>query len=100
MGMSAIGGILSSIGLEEFGDTLASIGSIITMIGTALMAIPPILTLITAHPIIALITLIVGVILGTIIAIVSYINSISAEAQLAEAQKNAEAAREAAEMAD
>ena len=94
--LSMIGGIMSSLGLEEFGEALAGVGQVITLIGTALMAIPPILTLITAHPIIALITLIIGVILGSIIAIVSYINGISADAKLKKAQENAKAAEEAA----
>jgi hypothetical protein len=63
------------------------------------MAIPPILTVITAHPIIALITLIVGIILGSVIAIIKTINGMSAGAKLKKAQENAAAAEEAAEKA-
>lgn len=98
-GLAALGGILTSLGLEEFGEGLTTVGTIITFIGGALMAIPPILTAITAHPIIALITVIVGLIIGLVVAVKSFIDNASAGAKLEKAQKNAEAAKEAAEQA-
>ena len=100
MAMSMVGGVLSSLGLESAGKVLSTVGNGITMIGSALMAIPPILTAITAHPIIALITLIVGLILGAVVGMMAYLDSISAEAKLEDAQANADAAKEAAEQAD
>lgn len=99
MGLSMVGGVLSSLGLEEFGENLSKVGQAISLIGTLLSAIPPILTMITAHPIIALITLIVGVVLGSIVAMVSYLDSISASSKLEDAIENARAAEEAASAA-
>jgi uncharacterized protein YoxC len=69
------------------------------MVGSALMIIPPILTLISAHPIIAVITAFLLIVVGLIIAISSYLKSMSADAQLEKAAKDADAAADAAERA-
>jgi hypothetical protein len=81
MGMSMIGGLMSSLGLEETGETISDIGQVVTLLGGALMAIPPILTLITSHPIIATI----GVILAGLIAIIKAIQDASPEGKLKKA---------------
>jgi hypothetical protein len=78
--MSMVGGILSSMGLEQAGSIISDVGQGITMIGGALMAIPPILTLITKHPIIAVITAFLLIVIGSIVAISSYLKSMSADA--------------------
>jgi hypothetical protein len=80
-----IGGLMSSLGLEEFGDVLQNIGGIITMIGGALMAIPPILTLISSHPIIAIIILFLGAVLAGVMAIAKAIQDASPEGKLKKA---------------
>lgn len=99
VGVSMVGGLMSSLGLEEAGTVISGIGSAITMVGGALMIIPPILTLITAHPIIAIITAIAAVVIGLIAAIVSFVQNNSLDAKLANAKKNLEDARAAAEAA-
>lgn len=48
MGISAVGGILSQLGLEEVGEGFAKVGNAITIVGGALMAIPGILKVIEA----------------------------------------------------
>lgn len=99
VGVSMVGGLMSSLGLEEAGTVISGIGSAITMVGGALMIIPPILTLITAHPIIAIITAIAAVVIGLIAAIVSFVQNNSLDAKLANAKKNLEDAKAAAEAA-
>jgi hypothetical protein len=39
-----VGGVLSSLGLEEAGEVISGIGNGIAIVGSALMAIPPIIT--------------------------------------------------------
>ena len=104
IGVSMLGGLISQLGFEELGAGIAGVGNAITMVGAALSIIPPILTLITSHPIVALITIIVGALLFSIIAIVKHLNSISPEGKLKAAKETAEeagkAAAEAAESFD
>jgi hypothetical protein len=69
------------------------------MVGGALSIIPPILTLISSHPIIAIITAALLVIMALVVGIVSYIKNNSPEKKLEDATKNAEAAADAAERA-
>jgi hypothetical protein len=45
VGISMLGGLLSSLGLEEVGEGVAWFGNMITMAGTAITAIIPIITL-------------------------------------------------------
>jgi hypothetical protein len=97
--VSMFGGLLSSLGLEQAGSIISDVGQGITMVGGALMAIPPLLTVITAHPIIAAITAFLLIVVGSIIAISSYLKSMSADAQLEKAAKDADAAADAAERA-
>ena len=99
MSMSMIGGLLSSLGLESVGSAISDIGQAITMVGGALMIIPPILTLISSHPFVAIIVGILAAILALTVGIISAINNSSAEAKLERAAENAEAAGEAAEKA-
>ena len=99
MGVSMVGGLLSSMGLEEAGSVISDIGQAITMVGGALSIIPPILTLISSHPIIAIITAALLVIMALVVGIVSYIKNNSPEKKLEDATKNAEAAAEAAQLA-
>jgi hypothetical protein len=42
--ISAVGGILSQLGLEELGEGFTKVGNAITMIGGAMMAIPGIIS--------------------------------------------------------
>ena len=99
VGISVVGGLLSSLGLEEAGKVITFVGTAISLVGGALMVIPPILTLITAHPIIAIITAIAAVVIGLITAIVSFVQNNSLDAKLANAKKNLEDAKAAAEAA-
>jgi hypothetical protein len=65
-----VGGLLSAMGLEEAGDTIATIGQGIVFVGGALSALPPLITAITnANPILLAISAALAVILVTILAI-------------------------------
>jgi hypothetical protein len=44
-GFSALGGILSSLGLEEVGETFSTIGNYIMIAGSAIMALVPLVKL-------------------------------------------------------
>jgi uncharacterized membrane protein len=94
-----VGGLLSSLGLEEAGSVISDIGQAIAFVGGALSIIPPILTLISSHPIVAIVVGILTVILALTVGIISAINNSSPEAKLNRAAQNAEAAGEAAERA-
>ena len=97
--ISMLGGVLASMGLEEVGEGLATIGNGLTMVGGLLQAIPPLLTLISSHPIIAIIVAALAVILLTITLIANAIKNASAEAKLERAQEAADAAADAADRA-
>jgi uncharacterized membrane protein (DUF106 family) len=97
IGVSMIGGLLSSLGLEETGEVITTIGSAITLVGGALMAIPPILTVITMHPIIAIITAIAAVVVALIATIASFIKNNSMEARVEKAAKATEDAKKVAQ---
>jgi hypothetical protein len=43
VGISMLGGLLSSLGLEEVGEGIAQFGNIITMAGTAIVTVIPII---------------------------------------------------------
>jgi hypothetical protein len=77
-----IGGLMSSLGLEEAGSVISDIGQGITMLGGALAIIPPILTLISSHPIVAIVVGILTAVLALTIGIVSAIKNSSPEAKL------------------
>ena len=101
-GISAIGGVLSSLGLEEMGETISTIGTYITLAGTALMAIPPILSIITAilnTPPLGIITIILLAIIAALTIIMTIINNNSPEKKLQDTAEAAERAGEAAEEA-
>jgi hypothetical protein len=44
MAVSAIGGIMSSLGLEEVGEVLSGIGNVIMIIGSGVSALGPLVT--------------------------------------------------------
>jgi hypothetical protein len=44
MGISMLGGIFSSLGLEEVGETITKIGNGVTLLGTAILTLGPIAT--------------------------------------------------------
>jgi hypothetical protein len=99
MATSAFGAILSSIGFEEAGESLATFGNYATLAGTALIGvskvleyIPKLLTIISTHPIVAIIVAALAVILITITAIFKHIKDNSPEAKLKKAQEAAEKA--------
>ena len=97
--MSMIGGYLSELGLDTLGDTLSGVGQVITIIGSALMAIPPILTLISSHPIIAVVTIALGIILVAITAIYKKLKEKTAAAKLERLQEMSEGLSDAANRA-
>jgi hypothetical protein len=80
--LSVFGGILSSMGLEEVGNSLAELGNWAMIAGAALSAIPPILTLISSHPIIAIITVALTGILFLATQVMSELNKNSPEGKL------------------
>ena len=99
-GISMLGGYLQELGLEEFGEGLSWAGQVITIVGGALMAIPPIISLINAGlltPPLGIITGILSIILVSLIAIYAIIKNDKATQNL---QKAAEAAEKAAETAE
>lgn len=46
LGLSLVGGILSNMGFEDAGEKLSKVGSIITMVGSGLSALVPIISLV------------------------------------------------------
>lgn len=106
VGISMLGGLLSSLGLEEAGEVVTNIGNgiaivggLISFVGTALTAIPPILTVITAHPIIAIITAICLLLITTIALVAAAAKKNSIDARMKAAAEATEKAKEAAEGA-
>jgi cytochrome c oxidase assembly factor CtaG len=93
---SALGGILSSLGLEEAGEAFATFGNYAILAGTALMGvaqilkyIPVLLNAIMAHPIAAVVIAVLSVILAGVLAIINVIKNNSPEAKLKKAQEAA-----------
>lgn len=111
VGISLLGGVLQSLGLEEFGEGVAKAGQMVTILGSALSAIPAIMKLIelaagamgvtvsAAFWYITLIVAAVVVLAGVISAIVSDIQKNSPEGKLKAAQEAADAAADAADRA-
>lgn len=95
--LSMVGGLLSSMGMEEAGEVISGIGQAITIVGTALSMIPPILTLISSHPIVAIVVAVLIAIIALVTTIIVLCEKASPEAKLKAAQ---EAANQAAEAAD
>jgi hypothetical protein len=108
LGLSLVGGILSNMGFEDAGEKLSKIGSIITMVGSGLGALVPIISLVGSVtwaslapilPIILAITAAVvalGVVLGVVLKNL-YENS--PKGKLKAAEKSAKALGAAAEEA-
>ena len=118
VGVSMLGGLLSSLGssmsiswLEELGEGISAVGNSIAMVGTTITAIIPIITLLSKviekggqsaqaawwwaiGIVVAVAALIVG-----IIAIVNIVKNASPEAKLERAQEAADKAAEAADQA-
>ena len=101
-GFSMFGGILSALGLEEMGEIFTKFGNVITIVGVAVMGvgkalalIPPILTFISAHPIIAILVGIVAAIMLVVAAVDAFTET--AEEKL---ERVTEEANRAAEAAD
>ena len=111
LGMSALGGILSSMGLEEFGEGLATAGNYVTMFGSVLMTLPAIfkiisavatatgVTISTALWMVTLIVAAIAIVAGTLFAIYNSIKKNSPEGKLKAAQESADKAAEAADNA-
>lgn len=97
--LSIVGGVFSSLGLEKMGGIISVVGNAIMFVGGALAAIPPILTLISTHPLLIIIVAIVTIVLTVIIAIASHLKKMSAEGRLKAAAEAAERAAQAADEA-
>jgi uncharacterized protein (UPF0333 family) len=114
IGVSMLGGIFESLGLEEVGEVFTWVGSAVTMLGGAISFIGT-LTPIVAKILVAsgysiqgafwpvlVIGLALAALVGTIVAIVSVIKSVQAEKlenRMAAAAEATEKAKEAAEAA-
>jgi hypothetical protein len=111
MAMSALGGVLSAMGLEEFGEGLSEAGNYVMIFGSILSTLPAIFSLIstvatatgitisTALWMVTLIVAAVAAVVGIVVGIVSAINKASPEAKLKAAEESAEKAAEAADEA-
>ena len=118
MGISALGGVISSLGLEGLGDSLATIGNVITTIAAGVSALIPIVVLLSKVVKIesgkmiiagkktslawwqfALILLGIVAVITIIAAITNAINQNSAETKLEKATNAAKEAEEAASKA-
>ena len=94
--ISMVGSAFAALGLEELGEGIAQLGNGITLVGTALKIIPPILNAISAHPIIAAITIGVGALLLLVKSITDAQKEASVEARV---EKSTARAREAEQVA-
>ena len=99
IGVSVVGGVLSSMGLEETGEAIINIGNAVTFVGGALMAIPPILTMISSHPIVAAIVGAIAIITISVISLVSFFEKNKPEKKLQRIADAAEQAGKGAEIA-
>ena len=102
MGLSMIGGLLSSLGLETAGSVISDIGQGVVMLGGALMAIPPILSAIKAimaAPPLGTILIILAAVAAIVATIVIVSNKLSLANRMKEAAEATEEAKEAAEEA-
>lgn len=102
MGVSMLGGILATLGLEEVGEGFAVVGNIVTALGGALMAIPPIISAIQAilaMPPLGIILIILGAVIASMLIIASIIKNMSPEKKLQDASKAADEAAAAADRA-
>lgn len=105
--MSALGGLMEQLGLEDVGEEISKIGQGITLVGSALSVlvpiianIPKILNVISSHPVIAIVTAAIAVILIGIIAINKALTNKSPEKKLEKLSEAATRAAEAAEAAE
>ena len=103
LALSALGGVLSSMGLEEQGEYFSKLGNSITLAGVAvssfctiLAQVPKLLELIKNNPWILIATVALSVIIGMVSYINSEMNKNSAEGKLKAAQEATERAAEAA----
>ena len=111
VGISMLGGLLSSLGLEELGEGISWFGGMITMAGTAITAIIPIINLLSKVLVkggiesqaawwwaILIVAAVAALVVG-IIAIANAIKNASPEAKLERAQEAADKSADAADRA-
>ena len=111
VGISMLGGLLSSLGLEELGEGVSWFGNMITMAGTAVTAIIPIIKLLSTTLVtggvssqaawwwaILIVAAVAALVVG-IIAIANAVKNASPEAKLERAQEAADKAADAADRA-
>ena len=108
---SVVGGVLSSLGLEEAGEVITSIGNGLMIVGSLLSALPPIITGVAsvakaagistaaAWGWVALIVAGIALLAGTVFWIFKQIENNSSQKKLENAQKAADQAAEAADKA-
>ena len=111
VGVSMLGGLLSTLGLEELGEGVSWFGNMITMAGTAVTAIIPIIKLLSTTLVtggvsaqaawwwaILIVAAVAALVVG-IIAIANAVKNASPEAKLERAQEAADKAADAADRA-
>ena len=111
VGISMLGGLLSTLGLEELGEGVSWFGNMITMAGTAITAIIPIIKLLSTTLVtggvsaqaawwwaILIVAAVAALIIG-LIAIANAVKNASLEAKLERAQEAADKAADAADRA-
>lgn len=111
VGISMLGGLVSTLGFEEVGEDISWFGNLITMAGSAVVAIIPIIKTLSAVLVaggvsaqaawwwaIAIVAIIAVLVVG-IIAIANAVKNNSPEAKLEKANEAAERAKEAADAA-
>jgi drug/metabolite transporter (DMT)-like permease len=99
IGLSMFGGLLSSLGLEEFGEAVSWVGNAVTVLGGILTIIPPIIGAINAGlltPPLGIILAILSAVIISLTAIVAIVKKLSLENRMAEAAEATEKAKDAA----
>ena len=110
-GISMLGGLFQTLGMEEFGEALSKAGQYVTIFGSILMTLPTIFSTISAIAtatgitisaalwMVTLIVAAIAIVAGTIAAIAASIKKASPEEKLKRAQEAADGAAEAADRA-
>ena len=111
MAMSALGGILSEMGFEEFGEGVSTAGNYLMIFGSILSALPAIFSVVSAAAKklgidisislwqVTLIVAAIAAVVGIVMAIASAVKKASPEYKLEQLEQATEAAAEAADHA-
>ena len=102
VGMGMIGQMFTDAGMEGIGEFFSGFGNILTIVGGAMMAIPPIISAIQAvmaAPPLGIILIILGAVVLLITAIVHISKQLSLENTMKKAAEATEEAKEAAQEA-